>query len=88
MREQGLDVAYHSVCYEYALMSLVNKKSALAYGMAEYSQAGKMYRKWDWSQRDAKLLPKEKDTNWTLTSKTHGDTQIDRNGLIQDVRAS
>ena len=33
------DVGFHSVCYQYVLLPLVNKEAALAYSRAEYSQA-------------------------------------------------
>ena len=31
------NVGFPSVCYEYVLVSVVNKEAALAYGRAEYS---------------------------------------------------
>ena len=34
------DVGFPSVCYEYALFSLVNKEAILVYGRAKYSKAG------------------------------------------------
>ena len=31
------DVGFHSVCYEYVLLTLINKEAVLAYGGTEYS---------------------------------------------------
>ena len=43
-----------SVCYEYVLSPLVNKEASLAYGIAEYSQAGRdINRESRQSQREA-----------------------------------
>ena len=47
-----IDVGFHSVCYEYVLLPLVNKEAALAYSRAEYSQAGRDIYSHQ-SQRDA-----------------------------------
>ena len=46
-------MGFPSVCYEYVLLSLVKEEATLAYGRAEYSQAGRdIEREWQ-SQGDA-----------------------------------
>ena len=36
------DMRFHSVCCDYVLLPLVNNETALIYGRAEYSKAGKL----------------------------------------------
>ena len=41
---QGSNVAFPSVCFEYVLLPLVNKETALAYGKAEDSKSENLSR--------------------------------------------
>ena len=77
------EVELPSVCYEYVLLPLVNKKLLLSSSLTEYSQTEKdIYREKGESVR-CRVATEETDTG-TLHGKTqpHSNSQIDRNGLI------
>ena len=78
------DVGFPSVCWEYVLLPLANKETALAYGSTEYSQVGilsiERRRKKVELGRDHVAAKGERCQNLTSMPQTHGDTQINRNG--------
>ena len=79
----GDNVEFPSVCCEYVLLPMVSKEAALAYGKAEYSQAGNLNREIEQTESKRCHVATKGERCWNLTGKPqpHGDTQINRNGL-------
>ena len=79
-----------SVCCEYVSLPLVNKEAALAYDKTEYSQAGRDISKVSGvREMPCSYCRRQMPEIYGMRhgSEPHGDLQINRNGLIEDVRA-
>ena len=79
-------MGFSSECCEYVLLALVNKDTVLAYGRVEFSKVGNPGRDRGGKKMESgrRHVATERGRCQNLTSRPqpHGDTQIDRNGLI------
>ena len=77
---------FPSVCYEYGLLTLVNKEAVSAYGRAEYSKVGNPSR--DKGGKKVELgrchvaAEGERHQNLTGKAQPHANVQSNKNGLI------
>ena len=73
-------MGFPSVCCKYVLLPLVNKDAALANGRAEQTQVGKQGERMQ--NQSYAIQLQEKDVRTLPVPQSHGDTQMNRNGLI------